>query len=968
MAISTMPYYNDGEVRGAEARRAVGYLSDGTVVAVNAEQEITFLMPGVEYNDFHLYIHHSSDRVNWTLIDTITLLESYENQVRNYSMVVDGDDNIHIVWTSEVNASKGGIWYKKYTKGAGYTWTAEATEDAWVGAHDVNGTYLNGCDLDVSDDGWVLVAVHSTYDVPDPYNSYLNLLWRDGSGWSGNRHVLTEAGVVGQTYAPAMVMRDPRGAANGGHTFIAAGAAFYENPQVFYVRLASIDGDMTYLGQADLPSGSFDESDRGSVILPVNGDGAGDTNYWTWVLLYGAGGGTIRAQFHHLDQDGTFASRDSSELAPFVHSDSGPLPPNSVVGGSSPSGMSGFSVIKGEDGDWTTAGRMLALISPGGGARVYPFFDSSPEWTVLSGWEVNLGVWPLCGANRNIPNETVDALCISNFGTNESPDPPSSIEPIEGSTVITDLARMKAVLGKGGGWEGEASRGEWQVADDAGFTSNVKTVLEPWSDIRVRTSSQIAETAEEGDDLNQGTKYVRARTVTAFGAKSAWAGGHDFTISHPPSSTGHSPSGGVISPYDTGDVTFTWTFTDTSPVDEQTAFEIEVSYNSDGTSVHNSGKVTSGVSSHTTAIGSAHKNEMLRWRVRLYDSDDVAGSWSDYKLFELADRPTVAITDPTDNEEIDTARPTITWDYTTGSGRPQQAYRVTVRDNLNSVVDQTSWVSSDATSYELPGPLLENNGSYTVKVEVRDTGNLTDESTHSFTTLWVPPDHPDDSVDAATYDSDGYVLISWTNADEDPDFESYRVYRRDVATNENVLIYSTGSSSSTMTYHDWFAKSGREYVYEVMQTADRFGAVMESETDGGITVTPVSDNYWLIHPDSPDQESDNMILRQVNDDSFTEEYEQETFHLIGRGRKTDIGDRIGYTGSLSCQVWDVSDETARAHRLKLEALKATKREVYLRNPFGDLWQVTTGDIDITRTPGVGRREHHEVTLPYEEVS
>lgn len=132
------------------------------------------------------------------------------------------------------------------------------------------------------------------------------------------------------------------------------------------------------------------------------------------------------------------------------------------------------------------------------------------------------------------------------------------------------------------------------------------------------------------------------------------------------------------------------------------------------------------------------------------------------------------------------------------------------------------------------------------------------------------------------------------------------------------------------------------------------------------SVTPGSTHYWLIHPDD---EAKNMQLHQVVSDSMSEEYQQESFVLLGRpGRKVDYGDRMGREGSLSAQLRDRPGYTARQQRQDLEELRAERRELFLRNPFGDVWQVSTGNLQISRVPGVGAHEYVDISIPYTEVA
>jgi hypothetical protein len=112
-----------------------------------------------------------------------------------------------------------------------------------------------------------------------------------------------------------------------------------------------------------------------------------------------------------------------------------------------------------------------------------------------------------------------------------------------------------------------------------------------------------------------------------------------------------------------------------------------------------------------------------------------------------------------------------------------------------------------------------------------------------------------------------------------------------------------------------------------------------------------------------------MPLRFVTDDPYTIEYDQVTYNVIGRGRKADFGDKWGVTGTVTAKLRDIAGGlTARQQRENLIALRDEQRSVYLRNPFGDVWQVAMGNIGVGRIAGVALAEYVDIELPYSEVT
>lgn len=587
---------------------------------------------------------------------------------------------------------------------------------------------------------------------------------------------------------------------------------------------------------------------------------------------------------------------------------------------------------------------------PGGGA-----------WTAA---DVAAAVLELATANWTSGGATIKVQELwVNVQYTDEPTAPTNVTPAAGSAQSTDVPTLSATLVP----VGSASTGArplvvtWLIASDAGFTTNLRTITEPNSAAKVSGVATLAvPTAEQ---LFTGTWFIKARATDDLGTVGAWSTTNSFTVSHAPSTTGHTPTGGHGRDFGgAGEITASWTFSDPSPVDAQTAYQIVVERNDTGTLVLDTGKVVSTADSAVLTIPAIQKDQPLRWKIRVYDSDDVVGAYSLAQLFQASDAPVGAITSPTPAEVVANPAPTITWTFT-ATDRTQASYRVRILDGATVVYDSTT-VTSSVVTHTLPDNTLSNNTAYTVELTVSDNLTITSvPDTVAFTADWAEPAAPVFTVDATGYETVGFVAVEWTDDEMDADFLAWRVYRRRLL-GAWVLLHETDVDQATYEHHDWLAGSGTTYEYAVVQVAARFDAPSESAYDP-TEATPTSSDYWLIHPDD---ESINRRIPIVTGDSYSEEYEQETMHIIGRGRKTDYGDRLGFTGTLVAQIRDTATQTAREAREDLLAIKAERREFYLRNPFGDLWQVSMGDIAVSRLSGVGMNEYVDVVIPYQEVA
>lgn len=213
------------------------------------------------------------------------------------------------------------------------------------------------------------------------------------------------------------------------------------------------------------------------------------------------------------------------------------------------------------------------------------------------------------------------------------------------------------------------------------------------------------------------------------------------------------------------------------------------------------------------------------------------------------------------------------------------------------------------------------------------------------------------------YDTLGYVEIAWTNAGQHTDWWGYRVYRMYEGDNDWVLIHQTSNQQGSYFYRDYLAPSLDTPAYVVVEVIEQGGSLSELSYDPQVTYVETS-YYWIIHVEG----GTAFRLYNVKTDSFKTEYEEEVIHLIGRGRKVDIGDRIGVEGSLSAKLRDRHDGlTGRQQRFTLENTRSHQELLHLRNPFGDVWPVNLSDISFEREAGVGHREFLDVSFEYYEV-
>jgi hypothetical protein len=540
------------------------------------------------------------------------------------------------------------------------------------------------------------------------------------------------------------------------------------------------------------------------------------------------------------------------------------------------------------------------------------------------------------------------------------PNVPTTVIPASGATVTTDIPTLGCFL-PGSPISGVQVSAEWQLATDAGFTSNVRTVTESTLD-RILSGTATEPSVAGASELFQGTWFIRARARDSLFNNSAYSAAHTFTVTHPPTTTNFAPAGQVTRPFGgSGTTTFSWTFSDTSPTDTQTAFQILVERDSDGFLIYDSGKQTSTANSFSTNLAATYKDTLLRWRIRAWDSDDVAGAYSANQQFFIRDAGTATMTSPATGGTVNNPTPTLGWSFSATAGRTQSAFRLTI-SRLGVVIVESGWVSSSVNSYPVTVNLT-NALTYDVTLMVRDSMNLESTTNATFSTAWTPAPSPTPvTFDATNFRTLGSTTVTWPQ-NRDVNFVGYRIYRRLVGSTQwTFLAEDTSTGPATYTFTDNAAPMNQPVEYGVAQSALRFGVPVEGTPTVSNSATPASESYWLI------SSTGNIELRNVVSDSFSDEYENAEIKLLGRGRRVETGTHFGIRGELTAKVYGTPTTTPRAIRLMLQQLRDAQDTVLLRTPFGDIWRVAVSDLTFERTPGVGLNEYFTVSLPYMEVS
>jgi len=567
------------------------------------------------------------------------------------------------------------------------------------------------------------------------------------------------------------------------------------------------------------------------------------------------------------------------------------------------------------------------------------------------------------------------------------PRVPAGVTPAAASSITSSTPALQLLADLDLKYPQSRVKARWQLASDGTFVTNLRDYTQPDTKFievvntdAVGSIQYIKDTLPVLYSLTQAPWFIRGAHVDEFLHQSAWTAGQSFTIEHDPVAVNLRPKN-VNVVFGTGNIALGWDFSDPYAQDSQTAFQVVVIRNDTGATIVDSGKVISGANSYVANL-TGFSEMQLSWYVTLWDEDDSAGPASEIAAFYTVIPPTVGITTPTSGGTVATPMPNVQFSGVISGGRSIKQYRVSFTQG-STMIYQSAWIAVSQTgsysiSYTPPTNILVNTQNYTITVQVRDSFNLENQTSIPITTSWTPPANPTPvTVDIAPYNTEdqGWVAVNWDNSDMDANFRSWNIYRRADELDATGAVIEVGDwekiaeefdQVSSYTFKDYFSPAGHKVTYSVTQLASVFNELVES-SGTQVAVFPVSDGYWLIDSTPEISQAGAFRMSIVTGDEYTDEWEEETFTVIGRGRHVDRGTHLGLNGTLTVELRSNGGTTARQKKRRLELFKKEVRDVFLRTPFGDTYWVSVGNIQISRIAGVGLSEFATATVPYQEV-
>lgn len=318
----------------------------------------------------------------------------------------------------------------------------------------------------------------------------------------------------------------------------------------------------------------------------------------------------------------------------------------------------------------------------------------------------------------------------------------------------------------------------------------------------------------------------------------------------------------------------TWTYSSTSDEDIQTSYQVQVRREDNQNSVNDTGKLSSNVAVNvitgtTVGLPPEAKDIWLEWRVRSWNSQDVAQEWTGWRRVLIGTPPSLVITSPTADQVVSNGTVSVTLTPTAAGVRHIDRIEASLwkgTTKLWQTIRTGVWAStSSVTVADANFVVPQSTEPYQYRVTVRDSAGITSSQVvRNFTVAYTQPNPPaiPPTVSIDKYEDSGYVSFRWGGEMLDADFYSWIVERSVAPLDPNTGAIIGGNSAPGLSvwgeigrvynkaisyeYRDYLAPSNHYVQYRVRQVAIRFGTELPSiYTSNPIGMNAISRSYWL---------------------------------------------------------------------------------------------------------------------------
>ncbi len=341
-------------------------------------------------------------------------------------------------------------------------------------------------------------------------------------------------------------------------------------------------------------------------------------------------------------------------------------------------------------------------------------------------------------------------------------------------------------------------------------------------------------------------------------------------------------------------------------------------------------------------------NTVYKWRTWFVDSKSATGAASSYQTFSNGQPPTATITAPTNGSNINTTRPTVTWTYSDPGSLTQGKIRITVTRVSNGVkvYDSGEKVQS-TTSFQIPtGYLTANTEDYTIALNAFNSGGLQSATSSVTVSLQLAAPPKINGLSATVEPEQSKITLDWDASSLAANFVTYVIYRRPIGESEWTMIGTKKPETNTI-FVDWYAGQRRTYEYRVTVVKLIAGEPDLESPDSDIVTTILDADTWMVI--GKDRATEHIFELPVDSENHNRPVQQESFEPIGSNRKAVVrGFVLGHEGTMDV-LW--TEEESFDARAQIEYLLYYAGPHILKNPFGDVYDVTFGSPDFQYNGG-----------------
>lgn len=262
-----------------------------------------------------------------------------------------------------------------------------------------------------------------------------------------------------------------------------------------------------------------------------------------------------------------------------------------------------------------------------------------------------------------------------------------------------------------------------------------------------------------------------------------------------------------------------WQFNDPDPTDVQTAYALSRQIGAGALAYYRASDATWQATEQKNLTATTIVTLAAAWaldadanytfKVKAWDSADVASAYSDPLVLTPSAKVNPAITSPAEASVYASDTLVVTW-----TAAQQTAYKVELYI-FGILVGDTGWITSTSTTHTMLSPLLANGFNYSVRVLTKNNeGLISDFSQKNFSVAFTPPATPTLAITPSA--ANGWNAVVITNpapSGGQPAVTDQDVYRRKTGTTDAIRIAAGVANNGT--WNDWRAVSRQAYEYQV---------------------------------------------------------------------------------------------------------------------------------------------------------